>query len=69
MRNIKLEATLYNDTEIVNELEHIATLVNQGYTSGNGWSIEGEEEKELIANDEEDEDTSTKDIREQLGTD
>lgn len=62
MRKIKVDIDLYNDTEIMNELDHIAILVQNGQTSGQGWSIEGEVEKELIVKEEEDENELTDNI-------
>lgn len=31
--------------EIINELEHIIGLIEQGYPSGSDWSITGEEKE------------------------
>jgi hypothetical protein len=63
MRLINVHVELYNDTEIINELDHIARLIQQGYVRGEGWSIEGEVEKEIITNeDEHEEDEPTENI-------
>lgn len=47
----------YNIIDLVNEIDHTARLIEQGYTEGNGWKIEGKAEKEpaVIQTEEEDE--------------
>lgn len=63
MRKITFEAELFNDNETVNELDHTARLIEQGYTEGRGWKIEGE--KELPNKDtNNDPEESTEDVRE-----
>lgn len=57
---INLKIPLKNREEVVAELNHIAILIEQGYPSGDGWSITGEDEKsedltgEFVEDDEED---------------
>ena len=48
MLNFKTEFEGFKKKEIADELEHISMLIRQGYPSGDGWSMEGNEEKEPV---------------------
>lgn len=45
MIKIILDIELANRVEAANELDHVAKLISEGYESGEGWAITGEDEK------------------------
>lgn len=48
MRTIKIETKAHNTEEMAREIEHISTLIMDGYLSGDGWEMRGEDEDEVI---------------------
>jgi hypothetical protein len=58
----KAEIRIENKKMLIDELDHIFLLVEQGFPHGEGWAIEGTDEKELpiieVEEDEEEKESS-----------
>ncbi len=46
MRTIEINQDQTTDNDIAYYLEEVARLINEGFTSGEGWKITGEEERQ-----------------------